>query len=128
MSSSASVEIATVQALRRYTKLQGTVDEIEFAVLAQKAENVVVGASCGIMDQIACLFGSYGSILPINCMHRTVSKLVYLPDDTALVGFPSKVQHDLSDNSPYERARTSTAMVSDLFTKLFFSMGHLHGL
>ena len=69
----------------------------------------------GIMDQIACSFGSHGSILPIACMECFVANPVYLPDDAILVGFPTKVQHHLSGGeSPYQRARTATAMAAKI--------------
>ncbi|QDZ21512.1 mevalonate/galactokinase [Chloropicon primus] len=114
VSSSASVEVAVVRALRDYFEVEEE-ESLDLARLAQRAENEVVGAPCGIMDQVACLFGTHGAVLPINCASVSLSDLVYLPDDIVLVGFPTRVQHDLAgEYTPYERARTATAMAAKI--------------
>lgn len=52
VSSSASLEVATIRAL---IAISGkNIPDVRVAHLAQAAENHVVGAPCGLMDQLAC--------------------------------------------------------------------------
>ena len=55
LSSSASIEVATAQALVANSGLD--IDLRELALLCQRAENEFVGARVGIMDQFVSLFG-----------------------------------------------------------------------
>ncbi len=73
MSSSASIEVATLFALNEYFNL--SLELIDIVILAQKAENEFVGVSCGIMDQYAVSFGEVGHMLFLECdkpRHRFV--------------------------------------------------------
>ncbi len=60
VSSSAAIEIATMKALGELFSIEfsGT----ELPILAQKAENLVVGAPCGLMDQLTSYFGNFVTI------------------------------------------------------------------
>jgi galactokinase len=53
VASSAALEVATARALGA-----GALDPLRLASLCQEAENYVVGASCGVMDQVAVAQGS----------------------------------------------------------------------
>ena len=68
LSSSAALECAVALALHDLHGLQAT--RAELALACQRAENEVVGAPTGIMDQFASLFGEHGSAVFIDC--RTV--------------------------------------------------------
>ena len=119
VSSSAALEIAVLRALEDHFNLFTPKEDLPgLAELAQQAENEVVGAPCGIMDQITCLCGSHGAVLPIDCAARTMSEEIFLPSGVFIVGFPTKVQHTLTGHppgtSPYERARTATAMAAKI--------------
>ena len=59
VASSAALEVATARALG------ADVDRIRLAALCQEAENHVVGAPCGIMDQVAVAAGESGAVLPV---------------------------------------------------------------
>ena len=64
VSSSAAVEVATmraVAALANYDELTGT----ELGRLCQVAENRVVGAPCGIMDQMTSALGRENELLAL---------------------------------------------------------------
>lgn len=107
VSSSAALEIATLRALEQMTdaKFSGT----EMARLGQRAENHLVGAPCGLMDQLTCAFGEPHHLLPILCRPDTLQPLVKLPDDVTVVGWPSGVKHDVGA-SPYATARAGAFM------------------
>jgi len=107
VSSSAALEVAMLRALAAAGFWTGT--NLEMARLAQQVENRIVGAPCGIMDQIASVFGVPGSLLPILCRPDEVRAPVPLPEGIVAVGWPSGVKHDVG-GSPYQVARTAAFM------------------
>lgn len=107
VSSSAALEVATLRALE---KLSGkTFAGTKLARLAQRAENEIVGAPCGLMDQLASAYGVRGALLPILCRPDILGEPVKLPADVIAVGWPSGVKHAVSD-SPYATARAGAFM------------------
>ena len=96
--SSAAVEIGTLCCLNAYlgTKLAPA----RLARLGQMAENHVVGAPCGIMDQIAITSGHEGQLTHILCRPGEVRGEVSIPAGTGFVGINSMVQHSVAGN-PY---------------------------
>jgi galactokinase len=97
VSSSAALEIATMNALVKAfnLKFEGT----ELAKLAQKVENLIVGAPCGLMDQLACCFGKPNQLLPIICQPDKLLTPISLPDDVHFVGIDSGTRHHVGGNS-----------------------------
>ncbi len=92
--SSASTEIATLYCLQNYMQLN--LSEIRLAQLGQLAENLVVGAPCGIMDQITVTSGRQGKLTHILCRPGSVMGEVEIPAGTAFVGVNSMVKHSVS--------------------------------
>lgn len=107
VSSSAALEVATLRALEAASgrRFRGT----ELARLAQRAENEIVGAPCGLMDQLAAAHGEPGALLPILCRPDVLSDPVPLPPNAIAVGWPSGVKHAVT-GSPYATARTASFM------------------
>lgn len=107
VSSSAALEVATLRALEKFSgkKFKGTA----LARLAQRAENEIVGAPCGLMDQLASANGVRGALLPILCRPDTLLAPVKLPAGVIAVGWPSGVKHAVTD-SPYATARAGAFM------------------
>ena len=91
--SSAATEIATLYCLENY--LQLNLSETRLAQLGQLAENLVVGAPCGIMDQISVTSGRMGRLTHILCRPGTIIKEVEIPEGTAFVGMNSMVKHSV---------------------------------
>lgn len=107
VSSSAALEIAALRALE---KISGRpLDPVARAHLAQRVENEVVGAPCGLMDQLAVSCGARGALLPILCRPDRLQPPVKLPRGVVAVGWPSGVKHDVGA-SPYATARTAAFM------------------
>jgi L-arabinokinase len=104
VSSSAALEVAAARALGA-----GGIDPLRLASLCQEAENHVVGAPCGIMDQVVVAMGRTGSVLPILCRPASVLPLVPLPEGIEVVGRPTGAEHDVS-GAPYRRARAAAFM------------------
>jgi len=100
--SSAAVEIGTLTCLNAY--LGGSLDGARIARLGQMAENHVVGAPCGIMDQIAITSGRSGRLTHILCRPGTVKGEVEIPRGTGFVGINSMVRHSVGGN-PYTDTR-----------------------
>jgi L-arabinokinase len=91
--SSASTEIATLYCLQNYMDLK--IPESRLAQLGQLAENLVVGAPCGIMDQIAVTSGRQGRLTHILCRPGSVMGEVEIPPGTAFTGINSMVKHSV---------------------------------
>ncbi|MGA8659258.1 MAG: hypothetical protein WB586_24280 [Chthoniobacterales bacterium] len=107
VSSSAAIEVATLRAFGELKKIawSGT----ELARFAQQAENEVVGAPCGLMDQLTAAYGQASALLPILCRPDLLADPVRLPRGVAVVGWPSGVKHDVGA-SPYATARCGAFM------------------
>jgi galactokinase len=65
LSSSAALEVATLGAFATAADL--ALDDRDKALLAQRAENEFVGVACGVMDQMAAVFGRTDHALRIDC-------------------------------------------------------------
>ncbi len=104
VASSAALEVATARALGA-----GAIDPLTLALLCQEAENFVVGAPCGVMDQVAVAVGTPGALLPILCRPASPWPAVPLPPDLEIVGWPSGAAHDVG-GVPYRRARAAAFM------------------
>jgi galactokinase len=92
LSSSASVEVATATAL---LGLAGaTLTKAEVALACQRAENVYVGAPCGIMDQFISASGVAGNALAIDTRALT-AELAPIPAALRLVVCNSMVRHSV---------------------------------
>jgi L-arabinokinase len=68
-------------------------------VLAQRVENLIVGAPCGLMDQLASYFGEPNKLLPILCQPDQIEKPIPLPDDISFIGIDSGVRHSVAGAS-----------------------------
>ena len=103
LSSSAALECGVGQAL---TELHGvSLPRLELAKLAQRAENAFVGMPCGLMDQLASVFGRAGHVLFIDVRALKIephpfdvqaSGLAFLVIDT-------RVHHELVDGGYADR-------------------------
>jgi galactokinase len=103
VASSAALEVATARALG------AEVDPLRLAALCQEAENRVVGAPCGVMDQVAVAAGQTGAVLPVLCRPASLRPPLPLPPGLEVVGWPTGADHDVS-GTPYARARAAAFM------------------
>ena len=116
--SSAAVEIGTLSCLNSYLGLKLSPSRI--ARLGQMAENHVVGAPCGIMDQTAITSGREGCLTHILCRPGEVKGEVEIPAGTGFVGINSMIRHSVA-GSPYGDTRIGAFMgkriINDLRAK-----------
>ena len=118
--SSAAVEIGTICCLNAYLKLG--LDAARIARLGQMAENHVVGAPCGIMDQIAVTSGKQRRLIHILCRPGSVLGEVEIPAGTGFVGINSMVRHSVAAN-PYSDVRIGAFMGKRIINGIRLSKG-----
>ena len=107
VSSSAALEIAAMQGLNL---LYGTnLDGMTLAVLSQKVENHVVGAACGIMDQVTCAMGMRDCLLSLLCQPHTVQDQIPVPEGVRFIGINSGVRREIK-GSRYTNSRIGAFM------------------
>jgi galactokinase len=90
LSSSASVEVATMIAILSLTSAKISLPEM--ARLCQRAENEFVGASTGIMDQFIACCGAEDSALLLDC-RSLAYRLAPIPPTVSIVISNSMVKH-----------------------------------
>jgi len=101
VSSSAALEVATMMNLvdhldlRRSHGRQSVVDPMQIATLCQQVENRVVGAPCGIMDQVTSCAGEAGSLLRLLCQPHELQPPLKLLDGIRVIGINSNVKHSV---------------------------------
>jgi L-arabinokinase len=91
VSSSASLEVATMQAANTLYDLR--LEGRELAILCQQVENLIVGAPCGVMDQMTSACGVQGSLLALLCQPAELQGHVKLPDEVEIWGIDSGIRH-----------------------------------
>lgn len=91
VSSSAALEVATMQALSTHYALEITGREM--AIFCQQAENMVVGAPCGIMDQMTSACGEQDSLLALLCQPAELQNPLALPSEVEVWGIDSGIRH-----------------------------------
>lgn len=101
LSSSAALEIALVRVLTRLFGL--SVDAREAAAVGHAAENALVGARTGVMDQLAVSLGRHGEALLIDCRTHATQSLA-LPPSIEIAVLDSGVRHSLAGGA-YNRRR-----------------------
>jgi len=119
--SSAAVEIGTLCCLNAYLKLN--LEAARIARLGQMAENHVVGAPCGIMDQIAITSGRHQRLTHILCRPGAVMGEVKIPSGCGFVGVNSMVRHSVAAN-PYSDVRIGAFMGKRIINDIRASKGH----
>ena len=94
VSSSAALESAVMQA----AAASGGIDvpPREMALLCQQVENLVVGAPCGVMDQMAAICGEAGRLMALLCQPAEFQGTLPLPPSLAVWGIDSGIRHAVS--------------------------------
>ncbi|HJU54701.1 MAG TPA: galactokinase family protein [Pyrinomonadaceae bacterium] len=93
VSSSAALEVATMSAVAAAFGLD--VGARELAILCQRVENLVVGAPCGVMDQMTSACGEENQLLALLCQPAELLGTVSLPEELAVWGLDSGVRHSV---------------------------------
>ncbi|XP_038905289.1 L-arabinokinase-like [Benincasa hispida] len=93
VSSSASVEVASMSAIAAAHGL--SISPRDLALLCQKVENHIVGAPCGVMDQMTSACGEADKLLAMVCQPAEVIGLVDIPGHIRFWGIDSGIRHSV---------------------------------
>lgn len=104
LSSSAAAEVATATALAALWGID--LVPLDLAKLCQRAEHEWAGVPCGLMDQLASVFGMAGCALLVDCSDNRIEP-VPLPtaEQASLVVANSGVRHSLAAGEYAQRRR-----------------------
>ncbi len=91
VSSSAALEAATMQAV--CAAFQIKIEPRETALLCQKTENLIVGAPCGVMDQMTVVCGEENRLLALLCQPAEMLETIDIPEEIEFWGIDSGVRH-----------------------------------
>ena len=107
VSSSAAIEVATLMVISQVWELKLT--KLELPILAQRVENLLVGAPCGLMDQLSSYLGEENKLLPIICQPVQVFPAIPIPEEVYFLGLDSGVKHSVSGKA-YTNVRVAAFM------------------
>uniref|UniRef100_A0A0C9S778 TSA: Wollemia nobilis Ref_Wollemi_Transcript_13892_3889 transcribed RNA sequence n=1 Tax=Wollemia nobilis TaxID=56998 RepID=A0A0C9S778_9CONI len=107
VSSSAAIEVATMQAIAAAHGLN--ISPRDLALLCQKVENHVVGAPCGVMDQMTSACGEANKLLAMVCQPAEVKEHVNIPAHIRFWGIDSGIRHSIG-GADYGSVRVGTFM------------------
>ncbi len=107
VSSSAALEVAAMQAVAAAYGI--ALDGRDLAILCQKVENLVVGAPCGVMDQMTASCGRADRLLSLLCQPAELKGFMPVPGDIAFWGLDSGERHAVA-GADYGTVRTGAFM------------------
>ncbi|KAK9097688.1 hypothetical protein Syun_024733 [Stephania yunnanensis] len=107
VSSSAAVEVASMSAIAAAFGLNITPRDL--ALLCQKVENHIVGAPCGVMDQMTSACGEANKLLAMVCQPAEIIGLVNIPTHIRFWGIDSGIRHSVG-GADYGSVRVGTFM------------------
>lgn len=91
VSSSAALEVAVMQAVAAAFDI--LISPQEMALLCQTVENLVVGAPCGVMDQMTAACGEAHKLLALICQPAEIRGTIAIPEEISFWGLDSGVRH-----------------------------------
>jgi L-arabinokinase len=107
VASSAALEVSVMSAMT--AACGDDIAPTELATECQWVENHVVGAPCGIMDQMTSACGRQQRVLRLRCQPGTIEGHVDVPDGYRFYGIDSGVRHAVSGDD-YSTVRTGAFM------------------
>jgi galactokinase len=91
VSSSAALEVSAMTAVCAAFEIDLTARET--ALLCQKTENLVVGAPCGVMDQMTSVCGAENRLIKLLCQPAELQETIEIPEEIAFWGIDSGIRH-----------------------------------
>ncbi len=133
VSSSAAIEVATMMNLiehfgieRSESPRDGAIDPMKLAAMCQSVENRIVGAPCGIMDQVSSCFGEANSLLRMICQPHELLPALTLPEGIRVLGINSNVKHSVGGGM-YGRTRCAAFMAHKIILEAIRKMARQSG-
>ena len=103
VSSSAAIEVASMNAIAAAFEIG--IEPRELAILCQKVENLVVGAPCGVMDQMTSACGKSSELISLLCQPAELLGTRKIPNEIAVWGIDSGIRHSVGGGD-YGSVRT----------------------
>jgi galactokinase len=125
VSSSAAIEVAAMMNIMDHLKIRRD-DPLLLASMCQEVENRVVGAPCGIMDQVSSCSGHQESLLRMICQPHDLLPALRLPPGIRVVGINSKVKHSVGGGM-YGITRCAAFMAHRIILEKMCEMGEAAG-
>jgi L-arabinokinase len=128
ISSSAAIEVATMINICDELGLieSGAIEPMQLASLCQQVENRVVGAPCGIMDQVTSCYGRANTLLRMVCQPHELLPPLVLPAGVHVIGVNSNVKHSVGGTA-YGRTRCAAFMGHRIILEKMREMGRAAG-
>lgn len=101
LSSSAALCCGLAFGLNAFFKIGKT--RFELALIAQQTEHQFAGVKCGLMDQVACLFGEEAHLLAFDTLDHSIQTFSLPLVGVQLFLIDSKVKHNLAASAYNER-------------------------
>jgi len=121
VSSSAAIEVAVMSAIAAAYDI--VISGRDLAILCQMVENLVVGAPCGVMDQMTAACGEAHQLLALLCQPAEIQGLVSIPNALAIWGIDSGIRHAVS-GADYGSVRVGAFMGYRILQELAGSDWH----
>jgi L-arabinokinase len=115
VASSAALEVAAMQAVAAGFGID--LEARDLAILCQEVENFVVGAPCGVMDQVTAACGRANELLALLCQPAELLGTMALPADLQVFGLDSGVGHAVA-GIDYTGVRVGTFMGARILADL----------
>jgi len=126
VSSSAAIEVATMMNLVDHFNLRDRIDPMTMSALCQQVENRVVGAPCGIMDQVSSCYGQAHSLLRMVCQPHQIQPALHLPKGVRVLGINSHVKHSVGGGM-YGKTRCAAFMGHKIIVHQMREIGQAAG-
>jgi galactokinase len=126
VSSSAAIEVAAMMNFLDHLGVRGKTDALAVAAMCQEVENRIVGAPCGIMDQVSSCAGSEGALLRMVCQPHELLPPLVLPAGMRVLGINSRVKHSVGGGM-YGKTRCAAFMGHRIILEKMRQMGREAG-
>jgi len=126
VSSSAALEVATMMNLLDHFDLRQRITPMQVASLCQQVENRIVGAPCGIMDQVTACSGEAGTLLRMICQPHELQPPIPVPAGMRFIGINSKVRHNIGGGQ-YGITRCAAFMAHRMILETMRQIGQAAG-
>jgi galactokinase len=111
LSSSASFCCGLIELISNVFRLN--IDKRDIARIARRAENNYAGVPCGIMDQMAIVFGRQNRLVKIDCRDLSVD-YCHMPDSISIVVVNTLIKRQLAKSEYAKRQAECTLLLDEI--------------
>ena len=126
VSSSAAIEVSAMMNFADHFNIRKQMNLMQMATLCQQVENQIVGAPCGIMDQVTSLAGVDGALLQLRCQPHELLSPLAIPTGMRFIGINTGVRHNVGGKQ-YGKTRCAAFMGHKIILEKMREMGKAGG-